>query len=417
MAKSSDSYTIWYEGFLEIADELEKIGNTLEGQGNVVLGASQKVEDYHAVYHQLGRSVKENLHATLNTCNNLAYLCGQILPDALRKAEATCRNREKEARGLCLWYGDFVNYKSTIRAEGIADTYYEEAQAKRDQEEADRIQAEKDEQKRIQDEADAKAKEEELRQKMCEISPSAAQEYEDRLTEAKFQELMEAFKDDPEMLEKIKQDYEAWKKAKEEAAKAVEELGELADSVGSDSFDLGSSDYGSGYDSDWASDYASDYGSGYDSDWASSDWSSDLLDSSIDSGDFWSADSALDDIMGTSLDDVVASGVDAATDTADVAEPGMFDEFGENLASVVQSYGLQAALAIGGGVALYATREYTIEAAAHVAEFVSTKCKPAVNDVMEQVCGMAKKIKVNLGKAKSNVKATVRGEKAGDLID
>lgn len=413
MAKSTDEYTIWYEGFLDIADELERIGSALDGQAALVSGALRRVEGYHAVYHQLGQSVKNNLAHAASACGSLSYVCGTILPDALRKAEVTCRNRETEARRLCHWFGEFGNFQQTIREEGIADTYYAEAQAKRDQEEADRIQAEKDEQKRIQDEADAKAKEEELRKTMCEISPSAAQEYEDRLTEAKFQDLMEAFKDDPEMLEKIKQDYEAWKKAKAAAATVVDELGEIADSVDSDSFNLGSSDYSSDYGSDWASDYGSDYAS----DWASSDWSSDLLDSGVDSGDYWSADGALDDIMGSTLEDAVAAGVEAAGDAADLAEPGMFDEFGANLASVVQSYGLQAALVVGGGVALYATREQTIEAAAHVAEFVSTKCKPAVNDVMEQVKTMAKQTKVNLGKAKSNVKATVRGEKAGDLID
>ena len=105
------------------------------------------------------------------------------------------------------------------------------------------------------------------------------------------------------------------------------------------------------------------------------------------------------------------SGMDTFRDSG-----GLWGKYGDQVASFAHAYGLQAAALAGGAVALYATREQTTEAVAHVAEFVTTKCKPAALDVMDQVGDMAKKTRVNLGNTKSRVIGVARGEGSGDLI-
>ena len=424
MARVSDSYTIKYEGYYDIADEAERIGATYEGYLDKIAEAFAAVRGYHAVYHQMGDSVVQNLTDAGFACDRIEQRLTNYIPRALRAVAATVEEHEKAARGRCHWWGRNGAVQSdTFDHNGMADDFYAAAAAAKAQADADAEAAAAAEQKRQQDEADRLAKEAEMVAIMGAISQTAAQEYNDRIIEAQFQALMEYYKDDPVMLEKIRKDYEAWKKSREEAAKLAEQ------GIDPDAF-LGEGGLGEGGGlGDLASDLGMDLGGGggggfgggglgdLGGDWAGSDWASDLLDEGLETDDFLGADGALDDILGSSVSDPVCLGEDAAADAADLGEgAGVLGAFGSQLASVVQSYGLQAALAIGGGVALYATSEQTIEAAAHVAEFVSTKCKPAVNDVMEQVRGMAKQTRVNLGNAKSNVKAAARGEKAGDLV-
>ncbi len=435
MARASDNFTIRYEGYYDLAEEVARIGETLDGFNGQIIEANNKVSCWHAVYHQLKKSVMYNLEYGAQGC---AWLHGRLsnqIPRSLRLVAMYTEQHEKDARSRCHRFGgNGAQQSDTFDHEGIADSFYADAlaaaAAANTQDDTDQLDADTTGAAgtggpgygsaglagSAQSDVDST-----ILGILGAIAPTAAQEYNDRIIEAQFQALMEYFKDDPVMLEKIQHDYEAWKKARAEAAKLAE-LGLDADAVAGAGYDglgygsggLGGSDYG-------LDDFSSDFGGGgggggLGDDWAGSDWASDLLEDNLDTEDFLDADGALDDIMGSSLDGAVSSGADAAGDAADLGNAGMFGEFGPQLASVVQSYGLQTALAVGGGVALYATREQTIEAAAHVAEFVSTKCKPAVNDVMDQVRGMAKKTRVKLSDAKSNVKAAARGEEVGDLV-
>ena len=434
MARASDSYTIKYEGFYDQADQVERIGEKLDGLGKEVIDALHLVDERDAVRGQLHERVVSNLADAASACGSLYYWHCKAISVALRRIAMAAEQHEKAAKDHWhRWGGNGAEQSDTFDHEGMADGYYAEAlaaAAASSQDNPDELDADTTGATgtggpgygsaglagSAQSDVDST-----ILGILGAIAPTAAQEYNDRIIEAQFQALMEYFKDDPVMLEKIQHDYEAWKKARAEAAKLAE-LGLDADAVAGAGY--GGLDYGSGGlgDSGYGlDDFSSDFGGGgggggLGDDWAGSDWASDMLEDNLDTEDFLGADGALDDIMGSSLDDAVSSGADAAGDSADLGDTGMFGEFGPQLASVVQSYGLQVALAVGGGVALYATREQTIEAAAHVAEFVSTKCKPAVNDVMNQVRGMAKKTRVNLSNAKSNVKAAVRGEEAGDLV-
>ena len=119
------------------------------------------------------------------------------------------------------------------------------------------------------------------------------------------------------------------------------------------------------------------------------------------------------------FEEMVAQSREAAlANNGDLAEAdaGFWDEHGPQLAALVQAYGVQAAAAVGGAAVLYATREQTTEAVAHIAEFVSTKCRPAMDDVMKQVSGAAKKTRVSLSNTKSRAVGIARGEEAGGLL-
>ena len=423
MAKASESYTIRYEGYYDLANEVERLGGSLEGFGDQIGDVLDNVGDYHAVYHQLGESVVNNLKNAAVLCSNVHIRLGESIPQALRIIAETSERHEKDARNQFTWFGANGAVRSeTFDHDGIADGFYADAAAAKAQEEAERAAAEAAEEKRLQEEAERAAKEAEMLALLGAISPSAAQEYNDRIIEAQFQELMEYYKDDPVMLEKIKKDYEAWKKSRAEAAKlaasgALDEGASGGGGFGGGGFggsDLGGLDEG-GFGGGGG---LGGFDDGLGSDWAGEDWASDLLDDSLDTEEFADAGSALDDVLGGAAEDAVSAGMDAAGDAADLGAEsgGMWAQYGSQLASVVQAYGLQAAAVAGSAAVLYATREQTTEAVAHVAEFVSTKCKPAVNDVMDQVRGAAKQTRVSLGRAKSNVTAAARGEKVGDLI-
>lgn len=438
MAKASDSFTIRYEGYYDLAEEVTHIGEKLDGFNAQVRTAYNKVCGYHAVYHQLRASVVNNLVYGAQGCAWLYGWLNDQIPRSLRIIAMVTEEHEKAARGRCHRFGgNAAEQSDTFDHEGMADGFYAEALAAAAAtggagalggDAAGTTSGSGAAGSGVgstglpgSSPSDAEA---EILSILGMIAPTAAQEYQDRITEAQFQALMEYFKDDPVMLEKIKKDYEAWKKARAEAAKLAE-LGLDADALGGGSGygDLGS-DSGGGFgggsdlglgDSDWGG------GGGLDdlgSDWASEDWASDLLDDSLDTDEFEDASSALGEALGGGAADAVGLGAEALADAADLGEgsSGMFGAYGPKLAAMAEAYGLQAVAVAGGAVALYATREQTTEAVARVAEFVSTKCKPAVDDVMDQLRGTAKKTRVDLANAKSNVTAAVRGERAGDLI-
>ena len=188
---------------------------------------------------------------------------------------------------------------------------------------------------------------------------------------------------------------------------------------GGSGFDWGSSggaDW-SGSDwsgSDWSGSGGSDWGSGWDDAWTSS-----LLDDTIDTRELAAAASEVQAHVRAGSDALTAAGLaalDGATDALGFEAASILGTYGPKLTEMAQRYGVQAGLVLGGVVGLYATRGQTTEAVAHVAEFFSTKCGPAVSDVMEQVGGVAKETRVSLTNAKSNVVASVRGERVGDLV-
>ena len=314
----------------------------------------------------------------------------------------------------------------TTTTEGFADAYYEKVEA--DQAEADRL---KDEQEK--EDAAKQAEAESMLGTVTSLCPGAAAWYQQTLNDAAIEEAIAYYEDpergnNPALAAKLREEYEAMKKAREEAAKLGEELGS-----GDGSSDLGSSelvaDLGSGGGSDFGggsglgggSDFGGSGGfdlggSGIETDWGSSDFASDLLEDNIDAGEYLDAAAELDDITGVGLDGPAAGADAVAGDATDAAVNGLWAQYGPQLSEMAQRYGVQAGLVLGGAAALYATREQTTEAVAHVAEFMTTKCRPAVNDVMEQVRDATKKTHVRLDNARSNVTAAVRGERAGDLI-
>lgn len=279
------------------------------------------------------------------------------------------------------------------------------------------------------------AKKEALLAFLATYYPEAYAAYMQKAHEAEEAEWLEGIKNDPELSwlydlimeekEKQKKAAEAAEQAAEEAAKALEETGEAsgADGLGAgpdsshDSSlgsDLGGGGGGGGGLGDLGSGLGSDFGGGGG---LGSGWESDLLDDAIDSDELLDAGDALGEIASADNPAATDTGMNAAGDVAlDEAEAGALGAFGEKLASLASAYGMQAAAVAGAGVALYATREQTTEAVAHVAEFVSTRCKPFASDVMDQVSGAAKKTRVNLSHAKSRVVTPKRDEEAGDLI-
>lgn len=349
-----------------------------------------------------------------------------IIGQALLDVAALYRDSESQVKAL--------NGASTAssgakviaaRRDGFADGYYASVEAA--QAEADRLQKEQEEL-----EAKRKAEEESMMAIVGSLCPGAAAWYQQMLNDAAIEEAIAYYEDpergnNPALAAKLREEYEAMKKAREEAAKNGDAFGAgdgsaAWDDAGGGSGFGGGSGLGGGADFGGGSDFGGggggfDFGeSGLESDWGNSDFASDLLDDNIDASEYLDAAEGLDALAEAGLDGA-ASGMDAVADgAADDAASGLWATYGPQLSQMAQRYGVQAGLALGGAAALYATRAQTTEAVAHVAEFVSTKCRPAVNDVMEQVRGAAKRTHVRLGNAKSDVTAAVRGERAGDLI-
>lgn len=348
-----------------------------------------------------------------------------IIGQALLDVAALYRDSERQVAAL----NDASTTSSGAKViaakhDGFADGYYASAEAA--QAEADRLQKEQEER-----DAAKKAEEESMMGIVSSLCPGAAAWYQQMLNDAAIEEAIEYYEDpergnNPTLAAKLREEYEAMKKAREEAAKLGGEAGSGEGSSDWGGSGLGGgSDFGGGGGLGGGSDFGGggglgggfDAGSGLDTDWGSSDFASDLLDDNLDTDEYMDAAAGLDSIASADPDDAVAAGMDAvAGDAADAAASGLWATFGPQLGEVVQRYGMQTGLALGGAAALYATREQTTEAVAHVAEFMTTKCRPAVNDVMEQVRGAVKKTHVRLGNARSGVTAAARGERAGDLI-
>ena len=342
------------------------------------------------------------------------------LADILDKVAALCEEKERAAKQALadLTSPEGYDTSSYGRPEGHADAFYAGLdQAKKDKDEADRKAKEEEEAR--------KAKMEALLTFLATYFPETYAAYMQKMHEAEEAEWLESIKNDPElswlydlMMDEKKKREEA-AKAAEEAAAAFAEAGEGADGLFGGGGGLGGG--GGGGLGDLGSDLGGGGigGGGFGS--VGSDWASDLLDDALDSDELLGAQDALDGISKAPISDAVARGADALKNASDLAlegeETGLLGKYGDQLAAMAHAYGLQAAAVVGGAVALYATREQTTEAVAHVAEFVSEKCKPAALDVMDQVRGVAKQTRVNLGNAKSQVVGVARGEEAGGLIE
>ena len=372
---------------------------------NFQLDACYRAEAYLAPL----LSIKTDLARTVEEFESLAKLLDEVA--------AKCEEKE---RGIKTGLANIVAAEgfsgSTAPPPGHANEYYGAIDQKKKEEDDARDAEEK-----------RKAKREAILAYFAERFPLAYAAYMEKVNAAADEAWLEELKnsDDPEdqaiyeMIMEQKRAEEEARKAAEEAAKAGEagdtglSAGELAEL---DESGLGGG--GGGSLGDLGSDLGLGGGGGGGFGELGSGWESDLLDDAIDSGELMDAEGALSDIASPDNPAATDTGMDAATGDGvlEEAEAGVLGAFGDKLASLAAAYGLQAAAVAGAGIALYATREQTTEAVAHVAEFVSTRCKPFASDVMDQVSGAAKKTRVNLGNAKSRVVAAARGEEVGDLI-
>lgn len=417
---ATESITIRYGDIEQVAVELRNVKKIIGGI-------------YDTLEAQIG-TVGEKLPRTYNqmvfptTCGQAAmrmYGTAEELggiADTLDKVVALCEEKERAVKQALADLDSPEGYdtSSLSAPPSFADEYYTNLDATKKAEEEAKKKAE-------EEAAAAAAKEEAFLAFLATYFPETYAAYMQKLHDAEEAEWLEWLKEtDPELYQLVMDE----KKKQEEARKAAEEAAEAlgggeADGLPADSGGGGlgvpDSDSGLGGGGGGLGDLGSDFGGGggglggFDS-----GWESDLLDDAIDTGEFADAGGALEDIAGADLTDAISQGADALAADGDLAleggEAGFWGQYGDQIASFAHAYGLQAAALAGGAVALYATREQTTEAVAHVAEFVSTKCKPAALDVMDQVSGAAKQTRVNLSNAKSRVVGVVHGEKAGGLI-
>jgi hypothetical protein len=137
---------------------------------------------------------------------------------------------------------------------------------------------------------------------------------------------------------------------------------------------------------------------------ASSDWVADMLNDAVDSGPIQQAQDAVQQIAGASNPEATRSGAAILNDSASMGfvtdEQNGFTAFwanvGDGVVAVVQKYGINAGLLAGGTGAAYAASGIAVEAVAHCAEFMATKCMPGINGFMEQAAGVIRVTQVNI---------------------
>lgn len=429
---SADQFSADYGELTSIGEHLLELSKLMVATG---YKGNAATDDYSEIYPAITAPAIKNLqlyNVSFAHATNQRSKAGEnlgIIGQALLDVAALYRDSENQVEGLNGAWTTTGNIGTFAAAtEGFADGYYQKVEA--DQAEADRLQKEQDER-----DAKKKAEDEYMLGIVSSLCPGTAAWYQQMLNDAAIEEAI-AYYDDPDrgnnpaLAAKLREEYEAMKKAREEAAKSGGEAGAYGDGFGSGDDASDFAGFGGGGDSDFGgggggSDFGGGGGgggfdlggSGLETDWGSSDFASDLLDDNINADEYLDAAAGLDDITSVNPDGAVAAGMDVMSgDSADGAASGLWAHYGPQLAEVAQRYGMQAGLVLGGAATLYATREQTTEAVAHVAEFMTTKCRPAVNDVMEQVRGAVKQTHVRLNNAKSGVTAAARGERAGDLI-
>lgn len=142
-----------------------------------------------------------------------------------------------------------------------------------------------------------------------------------------------------------------------------------------------------------------------------SDWVADMLNDAVDSDAAQAAQSAIGGAASTTNPEATASGAAAMTDSASAGfatdeQSGfarMMSDLGAGLLGAVRKYGLNAGILAGGAGAAYASSGVAIEAVAHCAEFVATKCMPGVRGFMDQVSAAAQVTRVSIRMTLGNI--------------
>lgn len=416
---ASEGYHIAYEELHDIAHDFLELNKRLSYSYRRGGGNSEHVE----LYEDLSKTFANNRAAQRMNFFAISARQGMVcaddasrtaihLADAISQVAYLTQENEKKVQHE----SNYISGNGAVRSPGFesqshAEGFYAaaaaaEAQRLKEEEEAAAAAA-----ATAAAAAAAAAEQQAIDDFVREHWPELWAEIEEKRRKAEEDEWLEGIREkDPELYESIM----AERKRQEDARKAAEQAAaELEAELSESGLDLGGGLNG-GLDSDFGGGGGGGLGG---ADFGSfDDWAGDLMSDTIDGEELGASGEALDGIAGGAIDGANATGTDAVTDSELAAEAGPFSQYGEKLVSFAHAYGLQAAAAIGGGIALYATREQTTEAVAHVAEFVTTKCKPFASDVVEQVKGTAKKTRVNLANTKSKVVGVTRGEEAGDLI-
>ena len=142
-----------------------------------------------------------------------------------------------------------------------------------------------------------------------------------------------------------------------------------------------------------------------------SDWVSDALNDAVDTDAAQAAQGELTQAASSTNPEATASGSAALSDSASVAfasdeQSGfsqLLSQWGTGLYEAVRTYGVRAGLLAGGAGAAYASSGVAIEAVAHCAEFVSTKCVPGVQGFMSQVSSVAHVTRVSIRMTLGNI--------------
>lgn len=142
-----------------------------------------------------------------------------------------------------------------------------------------------------------------------------------------------------------------------------------------------------------------------------SDWASDALNDAIDSDAVQAAQGELAQAASVTNPEATATGSSALSDGASVSltsdeQSGfsqLLSQWGTGLYDIICTYGIRAGLLAGGAGAAYASSGKAIEAVAHCAEFVSTKCVPGVQGFMNQVSSAAHVTRVNMRTTVGNI--------------
>lgn len=146
-------------------------------------------------------------------------------------------------------------------------------------------------------------------------------------------------------------------------------------------------------------------------------WVADMLNDAVDSDAVQAAQSTLASAADVTNPAAVSQGAGTLSDSAamDFAteEKGPFSQMLSDLESgfvnAVQKYGVNAGILMGGAGTAYAASGVAIEAVAHCAEFVATKCMPTIQGTMRQVSTAVRVTQVTIRASFSSIIQGVGG--------
>lgn len=148
-------------------------------------------------------------------------------------------------------------------------------------------------------------------------------------------------------------------------------------------------------------------------------WVDDMLSDAVDTQGLQDAQQAVAQACDVVNPDAGASGISALEDSSGMGfatEEGnafgtLLADFGAAFADVVRRYGLSAGILVSGAGAAYASSGTAVEAVAHGAEFMVTKCVPSIHDFVRHASATARVTQVSI---RSVVSGLMQG--AGGLI-